>query len=63
MGNCGQCPASTGTCQKCLRGFFLNSNSCSSCPTGCATCVSNEKCYSCIDGYTQVQNDDGQSLS
>ena len=47
--NCLKCDK-TGKCKQCPNiGFYLDSGSCQSCPTGCKTCLNSKKCLSCSD--------------
>ena len=53
--NCQRCsPSDLSSCTSCYEGAYLNNSQCTSCPTGCASCLSSSLCLSCQDGYVAV---------
>jgi hypothetical protein len=52
VANCKYCSANSGaTCSTCLSTFFLDTNTCKSCGTGCSTCTSSTSCSVCSSKY------------
>ena len=53
LGNCRICSGNQqGICLGCGNGFYLNGNTCTSCPEFCDSCSSSSSCLTCMVGYT-----------
>eukprot|EP00701_Giardia_intestinalis_P003066 XP_001706890.1 High cysteine protein [Giardia lamblia ATCC 50803] len=42
---------SSGVCNACNSGFYLEKGACKACSKGCATCPHGEACFDCLAGY------------